>query len=145
MTRGCAKVHDGLGARQPLWVIVAHCVDEGRSCTILKFPNATFCNTGLEVGVDDTKGDSLALVGRVLHKDVLAEAAVVGMMVKNLDAHRASVPTKGLLGHVGLLSSIQFLQIYETEAAEMVDKDGRDVVALDCGPSLDSPDEARNG
>jgi hypothetical protein len=128
----------GIDGRAPAML----CVDEGRSCAILKFSNAAFCDAGLEVGVDAAKGNVLTLLCYVLHEDIFAEAAVVGMVMKYLDAHCAGIPFEGMLGHEGLFGSVGFLQINKAESTVMVDEDGGHVVALDGEPTLDLPNEA---
>jgi hypothetical protein len=96
------------------------------------------------VSVDSAEGDGLRLALDVLHKDVFTEAAVVGMIMLDLDAHGASVSLEGMFCHERLCRVVCFLNVDKTEPTVMVDEDGRIVVTLYSEPSLHLTDESRD-
>jgi hypothetical protein len=89
------------------------------------------------VSVDSAEGDGLRLALDVLHKDILTEAAVVGVIVLYLDAHGASVSLEGMFCHERLCCIIRLLYVDVAESTVVVDEDGRVVVPLDGEPALE--------
>jgi hypothetical protein len=82
------------------------------------------------------------LLRYILHEDVLAGAAVVGVIVLNFYSHCAGISLESVFGHQGFVSCIQLLEVDEAESTEMVNKDGCDVIAHGCWQSFDLVNEA---
>jgi hypothetical protein len=78
--------------------------DEIGPCLILQLPNSALCYTVLKVSVHATEGDGLATHDDLLHEEILREAAVVSMIVEDLDSMRSSKPFEGSLGFNHLFS-----------------------------------------
>jgi hypothetical protein len=71
---------------------------------ILQLSNPSFGYTVLEVSVHTTERDRLAAFDNLLHEEILCEAAVVSMIMEDLDSVRASKPFEGALGFNRLVS-----------------------------------------
>ena len=61
-------------------------MDEHASRVILKFPDASLCYTILEVCVDSTERECLALSRYRLAKEIVSEATIVSMIVMYEDS-----------------------------------------------------------
>jgi hypothetical protein len=55
-------------------------------CLILQLPDSALGYTVLKVSVHTTEGDGLAALDNLLHEEILRKAAVVSMIMEDLDS-----------------------------------------------------------
>jgi hypothetical protein len=77
--------------------------DQIGSCLILQLSNPSFGYAVLKVSVHTTERDRLAALDNLLHEEILSEAAVVSMIMEDLDSMRAGKPFECALGFNRLL------------------------------------------
>lgn len=116
-------------------------MEEGSARHSLKFPNFAFSDAVLEVRIDTTKCNLLALCVDVGEEGVVGEAAVVAMVVFDVHSVGLGIVLKGMLGLEGLGAVHLRLKVDITQSAVVVDKDGGCVVAAGGRDAFDLANE----
>ena len=94
------------------------------ACPILQVPNASLCQSSLEVGVDAAKCQLLSLDVTIASESRVGESAVVAVIAFDLDVVAERVEFECMFGGEGLGSAVGLLHVNVGEATEVVDEDG---------------------
>ena len=87
-------------------------------------------NAILKVGIDSTEGELLPCIVACLSEGVVMERTVVAVVMEDLDSMLCSILLDGKLGGKRFVGLVVKLEVNESEAAEVVDKDGGALVVL---------------
>ncbi len=87
-------------------------------------------NAIIKVGIDPTEGELLPCVMAYLIGGVVVKMSVVAVVMEDLDFMLCSVLPEGKLGGKSFVRLVVKLEVDESNAAEVVDKDGGALVVL---------------
>jgi hypothetical protein len=87
-------------------------------------------NAILKVGIDSTEGELLPCIVACLSEGVVVETSIVAMVMEDLDSMLCSILLEGKLGGESFVGLVIKLEVDESKAAEVVDKDGGAIVVL---------------
>jgi hypothetical protein len=82
------------------------------------------------VGIDSTEGELLPCIVACLSEGVVMETSVVAVVMEDLDSMLCSILLEGKLGGKSFVGLVVELEVDESKAAEVVDKDGGSLVVL---------------
>jgi hypothetical protein len=120
-------------------------MDEHCASGVLEVADTLFGQTVLEVGTDAGVGDGLATGVDGGNEFLFGKAAIVRMIVANLNTVRGCESLKGVLGGKGVIARGGELVVDEGDVAILVDEDGRNLVTVTSVRAFQLADEAGGG
>ncbi len=93
-------------------------------------PDGLLGDAILKVGIDSTEGELLPCVVACLSEGVVTEVSVIAVIMQDHDSVFCSILLKGELGGKCFVRLVVELEVYKSEAAKVVDKDGCALVGL---------------
>ncbi len=112
-----------------LWPAGAR-VEQLLLCAFREVPDGLLGDAILKVGIDPTENELLPCLVACLLEGVVMEAAIVAVIMEDLDSMFCSILLKGELGGECFIGLVVELEVGLMEVAEVVNKDSGVLVAL---------------
>ena len=97
------------------------------------------------MGSNPTKGDGLLCLVHVLDKGTISKAAIMTVIVKDVDTMLICYLFKGMICIHGFLCSKSLIEVHVCEVTCMIHKDSNTTVPFGCRLTFGDWDEPRNG